>query len=199
MKHYISLIIVLNFISSFAFADKPLVCKKANKPLSKQTKLFKTINNLADLHVYYGSIEGRKVGNVYNVSLYQDCKTSDFRAVLIHFNTKAKINPRSKAREFHCYSKSMTYNQVDWRNLGTFCSLKSSDVQRSFDKGDFKQEPRSFSNSSESANDYRDEFNGQGDEFSSYSNQRNREDHDEFDQAPRTDSVDSLGPDEFSF
>lgn len=109
-----------SFVSN-AEAGKPK-CKVVNQSIERDSKLYRYVDELAELHVYYGDIRARKVGKISRTFLTDSCTKDGMKGFVVRFQTWAKVTPQSAQKLFYCYAKIVQYGAGDLRNQGTFCT-----------------------------------------------------------------------------
>ncbi len=123
-------------VSATAQAGAPK-CKTVNERISRDSKLYAYVNDLANLHVYYGNISAKKVGLISKTFLTDSCTKDGVKGVVVRFQTLVKQSPSSAQKLFYCYSKIIQYSSSDQRNQGTFCTKAKSnqniDIQFPYD------------------------------------------------------------------
>lgn len=119
----------LSFASLFAFSASAqagnLECKTVAQKISKTSETYQRIENLAELQVYYGTIEGFKTSPVLNLYRTQACTENGMKGDVFRFQTLAKPTPRSKERLFYCYAKIVSPQAHLFFNYGTHCSTSN--------------------------------------------------------------------------
>jgi hypothetical protein len=115
------------FISN-AEASKPK-CKIINESVPRDSKLYQYVDELADLHVYYGDIRAKKMNKISKTFLTDICTKDGMKGYVVRFQTWAKLTTASAQKLFYCYSKIIQYGSNDLRNQGTFCTpVKSTQI-----------------------------------------------------------------------
>lgn len=100
-----------------------LECKNVKQKISSRSEIHQKLENLAELHVYYGSIEGHKTSSIFNVYRTQACMDDGIQGDVFRFQTLAKPTARSKERLYYCYAKIVSPRAGVVLNRGTFCSI----------------------------------------------------------------------------
>jgi hypothetical protein len=104
-------------------------CNKRATTVSSKSKLYTFLDNIAELHVYYDSIEGRKVKPIKDVTITRTCKNEYLQAHEVKFTTYAKVTPRSKERLFYCVARVILDEAASpAQNQSAFCSLDKNEL-----------------------------------------------------------------------
>jgi hypothetical protein len=109
-----------------ARAEQP-DCKTLNESVKSGSKLFRYVDDLAEHHVYYGSITTAKSSAISKVFLTDECRLESKTGVIIRFQVNAKEQKKTLSRLYYCYAKIVKLSRTDWRNNGTFCGLSKND------------------------------------------------------------------------
>lgn len=104
----------------FSNAHAGIQCADTKLKISEKDGLFNYVDNLADYHVYYGSISAKKTGKISKVFVTKTCTKNSTSAYLVRFQAEASNNI------FYCFSKVMTYSNGKVINNGTVCSLSKT-------------------------------------------------------------------------
>lgn len=118
-------------VSFFSTAEAaPPKCKTINERISRDSKLYRYVNELADLHVYYGNISAKKTGLISKSFLTDTCIQDGVKGFVVRFQTYAKLSTQSSQKLFYCYSKIIQYGSGSQRNQGTFCTKSKAQQQQ---------------------------------------------------------------------
>jgi hypothetical protein len=124
--HYSVLTLVITFVcsasSTHAASERPF-CRSTQKSLTSSSTHYPTLDQWAELQVYYGSIEGYKTSPIFNLVLTQTCESAGMKGFIYRFQTWAKPTRRSKTKLYYCYAKMVEIPSGFRKNNGTFCSL----------------------------------------------------------------------------
>ncbi|MCM2278493.1 MAG: hypothetical protein NDJ89_10505 [Oligoflexia bacterium] len=131
MKRLIGLSLVLLAAAPSAFAAERLSCKNPKAKLPRNTELYQAVDQAAELHAFYGELDMKKYGAVFNTVLLQACtnRARNFEAFTARFQVRAKSRG-SEAKVFSCVTRQKRaieqYSEYRrqwsrWYNVETTC------------------------------------------------------------------------------
>lgn len=120
--------VVLLMSLSFEVQAGTLKCQNVNQKISQTSENYSHIENLASIHVYYGSIDGYKTSPILNLYRTQICTDDGVKGEVFRFQTLAKSTARAKEMLFYCYAKVVSPKRDVRLNTGTYCSISENET-----------------------------------------------------------------------
>lgn len=135
------LVVIVSILFAFQSSAAELKCKNTVKKIPVSSKLFKSVDQVANDDADYGSDRYRKTGDIFGTYSIQQCQNSSktFQGVAVHFKAEARYM-KAKAKVFTCLSKQKRVKDPGsswepWENVETGCAPAKDQVTPVFDEG----------------------------------------------------------------